>query len=88
MNDRIELGAYYSRLYQNDPPPGSAPSTTHQNDWVVSGRYDLNDNLLFKLEVHFINGTASIFNVPGISNPPGELQDSMTLFAAKTTYTF
>jgi len=43
---------------------------------------------LFKLEVHAIDGTMAMFNVPGISNPPGSLKNSMMLFVAKTTLSF
>lgn len=87
LNDKLEVGAYYTHIH-NSYPTTAPTSADKRNDWTVSGRYDLNDHLLFKLEVHFINGTRDIFNVQGISNPPASMKDSMTLFAAKTTFSF
>lgn len=88
LTDKLEVGTYYSHTGASYPAVGAVPSTTRRNDWTVSGRYDVNDHLLFKLEVHFINGTKDMFNVPEISNPAGALRDSMILFAAKTTLSF
>jgi hypothetical protein len=89
LTDKLEVGTYYTELTNGSPPtPGNPPSSTYRRDWTISGRFDVNEHLLFKLEVHFIDGTRDIFNVPGISNPPGSLKDSMVLFAAKTTVSF
>ena len=87
LNDKLELGAYYTQCHESYPTTTVA-SINKRNDWTISGRYDFNDHLLFKLEVHFIDGTKDFFNLPGISNPPASLKDSTTLFAAKTTFSF
>lgn len=88
LGSRVEVGAYYS-VTSNSYPSADAPSSDKdRRDWTVAARYDVNDHLLFKLEAHLINGTRDITNVPGISNPPASLNDSMMLFAAKTTLSF
>jgi hypothetical protein len=70
------------------PAVDARPSDKDRRDWTLAARYDVNDHLLFKLETHLINGTRDITNVPGISNPPASLKDSMMLFAAKMTLSF
>lgn len=84
LTDKIEVGSYYTQVKNS---AGNADANKRK-DWAISGRYDVNDHLLFKLEVHFIEGNKDMFNVPGISNPPASLKDSMMLFAAKTTLSF
>ena len=88
LTDKLEIGTYYSNTHNSYPSATALPSSNKRNDWTISGRYDFTDHLLFKLEVHFINGTKDIFNVPGIVNTPASLKDSMTLIAAKTTFSF
>lgn len=88
LSEKLEVGSYYTNTHASRPTPGTTASSNKRNDWTISGRYDVSDHLLFKLEVHFINGTKDMFNVPGIENKPGSLQGSMILFAAKTTLSF
>lgn len=84
LTDKLEVGTYYTEVKNS-----AGNTNTHKRkDWAIAGRYDVNDHLLFKLEVHFIDGNKDMFNVPGISNPPAALKDSMMLFAAKTTLSF
>lgn len=88
FNDRFEVGAYYG--YLNDrfaALPRSAPSV-HQEDLAASLRYDLNDHVLFKVEVQFLDGTYQTFNTPRIPNPPAALKNTTTVFSAKTTLSF
>lgn len=88
LGTKFEVGTYFSETKNTYVLPDSLPSDASRKDWTVAVRYDVNDHLLFKLEVHSINGTRDITNVPGISNPPTGLKDSMLLFAAKTTLSF
>jgi hypothetical protein len=88
VTDKLELGTYFSNTHTGYPVAGQPSIKQKRNDWTVSGRYDLNDHLLFKLEVHFIRGTKDMFDLPGISNPPSQEKDATTLFAAKTTFSF
>jgi hypothetical protein len=88
LGSKVEVGAYYS-VTSNSYPSATAPaSDKDRRDWTLAARFDVNDHLLFKLEAHMIDGTRDITNVPGISNPPASLKDSMMLFAAKTTLSF
>ncbi len=88
LGDKFELGTYYSVTSNDYPFAGDPASDKDRRDWTSAVRYDLNDHVLFKLEVHVINGTRDITNVPEISNPASSLKDSMLLFAAKTTLSF
>lgn len=88
LGTKFEVGTYYTEIRNSYPTPTLPASATSRKDWTVAVRYDLNDHLLFKIEVHAIDGTMEMFNVPGISNPPASLKNSMTLFAAKTTFSF
>jgi hypothetical protein len=88
LGAKFEVGTYYTETWNTRPSATIPLSDRSRRDWTFAVRYDVNDHLLFKLEVHAIDGTMDMFNVPGISNPPGTLKDSMTLFAAKTTLSF
>ncbi len=88
LSDKIEVGTYYTGMKNVSAGAAASSAAEKRYDWTLSGRYDVNQHLLFKLEVHFIEGTRHMFNVPGIRNPPGSLKESMTLFAAKTTLSF
>lgn len=88
LNDKIEVGTYFARGENATPTATTAKHAIARNDVAISGRYDVNEHLLFKLEVHFITGNKDMFNVRGISNPPAGLKNSTTLFAAKTTVSF
>ena len=82
----IEVGTYYTEV-RNSYPTAPTPDNKRR-DVALAIRFDYSDNLLFKLEAHAIKGTRDMFNVPGISNSPADLKDSMGLFAAKTTISF
>jgi len=87
LGAKFEVGTYYTETknaYLNAAPT----SADKRRDWTSAVRYDVNEHLLFKLEVHAIDGNRDMFNVPGIANPPGSLKKSMMLFVAKTTLSF
>ncbi len=88
LGTKFEVGAYYSVSKNGYPGAADPPAAVDRSDLTAAVRYDLNDHLLFKLEIHSINGTRNLTNVPGISNLPASLKDSMLLFAAKTTLSF
>lgn len=96
----FELGAYYSEYYRNkDDRDGKKrklnfPSEPEHRAWLkdacLTTRFDINENWVFKLEGHMMNGTAVIL---GADNPPhtdGTLQyeEDWYLYAAKITYSF
>jgi hypothetical protein len=83
LNEKFEVGAYYGDLKARYSSGGSK---NYQHDLAVSLRYDLNEHVLFKLEIHDISGTYQTFNTVRTPNPI--LKDRTTLFAAKTTLSF
>ena len=55
-------------------------------DTAISVRFDINDYWLIKLEGHFVDGTARVYETLNKDNP--YLERYWTLFGAKTTLTF
>ena len=55
-----------------------------QEDWALSTRFDITDNWLVKLEVHFMDGAA---RCSPADNPDG-YDKNWTLYAVKTTFSF
>lgn len=53
----LELGTYQSRYIDNWPTTHSDPRN-HIFDQTISARFDINRNIDFKLEEHFIDGAA------------------------------
>lgn len=59
----FEAGAYYSVLnidVDDMPIPYAQPSDAFQRDLAATLRFDVNDHWLWKLEGHFMDGTASL----------------------------
>jgi len=85
----LETGGYYS-VYHVDAGDrgGHDPRFTErfhafQRDLAATLRFDVNDHWLWKLEGHFMDGTASL---PALSNPNPERY--WGLFLLRTTVTF
>ncbi len=57
LGTRFEVGTYYSETYNGNPAAGTTAVANRRRDGAVAVRYDFNDHLLFKLEVHAIYGT-------------------------------
>jgi hypothetical protein len=90
FSQHIELGAYYSHLYLDPSDRGGHDTTkyskryyAYQRDLAASLRYDVTDQWLWKLEGHFIDGTADLDTV---RNP--DPTRFWGLFLLKTTVTF
>jgi hypothetical protein len=80
FTDWFEAGLYYSNSEKayNGTGPGN-----ELKDICVSTRFDITDNMIFKLESHFMDG---LFGVdPG---DDGKTDDKWMLYAAKVAYTF
>ena len=69
-------------------PGADVASYSEGTEGVVSVRYDLNDHVLFKLEVQYVDGWVQVFNTPRIPNPTATRKETTTVFAAKTTLSF
>lgn len=92
VNAWLELGAYYS--YSKDTQEsvnivgGLEFPDLKQHDFAVSARFDLRENLLFKVEAHYMDGAGKIFDTPAKPQPLASRDTSWTLFAAKMTVWF
>lgn len=88
FTDWLELGGYYSVLYQDrDDREGRNLPLAHmgyQKDLTTSARFDVNDFFLIKAELHFIHGTASLLQTDNFA----EGGERWTLFTGKTSFVF
>ncbi|WP_221029860.1 hypothetical protein [Actomonas aquatica] len=82
----LELGAYYSSQTDDAPDPTAPDFYNYNREWVASARFDLTDQLLVKIEGHWIEGAMNVFNTVKTPNPARDLRT--TLLAVKTTYSF
>lgn len=93
FNDKFTLGLYYSVNYDNLkdkdgsdlPAIGKKDFQAWQNDFVISGRYDVNEYLVLKAEIHIINGAADLNSVDNQRDP---IKEDWLLFALKATVSF
>jgi hypothetical protein len=89
LSPSFETGAYYSVNHldvadRGGRGPGFAePFHAFQRDLSATLRFDVNDHWLWKLEGHFMDGTASL---PPLANPQPERY--WGLFLLRTTVTF
>lgn len=90
INPRLELGAYYSYSDFKQPGVGTPVQIplTRQEDYALSARFDVNDHLLFKVEVHHMKGAEKIFDLPSYPQPRTARDQSWDMLAVKTTYSF
>lgn len=86
LNDKFEVGAYYSVQENKNPTAGTPDAATYNRDWAASIRYDVNEHVTCKLEFHSIDGRYNVFNTPRTPNPV--IADETTYFAAKVTFSF
>ena len=92
FNKWCEVGSYYTEYYnENFGPsrsgPGSAtfPSDANQKDAAVALRFDLTDRWIFKVEGHYIRGTALLQDNAG---NPIRRDNGWWLLAIKSTISF
>ena len=93
VNKNLFITSYYSESY-NDLNDLSGKDLAEeydipiyyswQKDLCISGRYDISNNWLIKLEGHLINGVNQTYL---FQNPDG-LKENWMYFAAKTTFHF
>ncbi len=93
FTDWFELGSYYSMSWADlNDRDGDDIAAAGGNDWeawqqdiALTGRFDLSDSWVAKLEVHYIDGTGDMLRT---LNPANEKERDAFLFAAKVSYTF
>lgn len=93
-NRWLEFGTYYSYWHWSQvgkPEPGyTLPSfaNLNQSDIAFSTRFDLTDNLIFKIEAHYMGGAGLVLNVPSHPQPPAATDKSWVMLDAKMTFSF
>lgn len=92
FSDLVKLGVYYSEFYPDDEDKdgeklirmGLPDYLAWQKEIVPTVRFDINRNWLVKLETHFVDGAANVYE---FNNPEGR-EDDWILYAAKVTFNF
>ncbi len=82
----LQTTLYYSLLYP-DIDERSGPAN-HQHDAALCLRFDITSHWLFKLEGHFMRGTAALSSELNGNQPLADLVNQWWLLAAKTTVYF
>ena len=89
FNKYIEAGTYYTEYYadvNNRSGTGlQFPSDASQKDAALSLRYDATDWWIFKVEAHYIRGTAQLLDN---ADNPSRNDDGWWMIAVKTTFSF
>jgi hypothetical protein len=86
VNDWLHPGLYYSVLFPNVDDHQGRENV--QNDLAAFVRFDINNNWLFKLEGHYMDGTAGLASNINDNKPLSELNRDWALFMVKTTALF
>jgi hypothetical protein len=69
VSKRLELGAYNSRFYVNNPENPTDPNTHFIFDQTVTARFDITRAWNVKVEEHFIDGYGDIYSAHGFYSP-------------------
>ncbi len=94
---RIEIGTYHSQIYpfENDRRgskfklSGLPETLAWLKDYCLLIRFDLNDNFIFKMELHLMDGNAVGFiQDQYFINSGNKLEKNWNLYAMKITYIF
>jgi hypothetical protein len=86
---RFWPGVYYSVLFPDEKNATlTGPSKDMQHDVAGTLRFDLNEHWIFKLEAHFMHGTAALDPTLNGGAPLDALTRDWVVFLAKTTAYF
>jgi hypothetical protein len=93
---RFVPGLYYSLLFPDVNQRSASslsgffagPRATHQHDVAATLRFDINAYWLFKLEAHYMRGTAGLDPSLNGNTPLTALESNWAVFLAKTTVSF
>lgn len=86
LSDWFEPGAYYSAFFPNSKQHTGTAAQEH--DVALSLRFDINAHWLFKLEGHYMLGTADLNSSLNDNRPLSDLTRQWGAFFAKTTAYF
>jgi hypothetical protein len=90
LTSRLEVGAYNSRFFVDNPQNPSDPNAHHIFDQVATARFDIKRWWSVKLEGHFINGYGDVYSAHGFylrSNPEG-LKPTTNMLVIRTAFNF
>ena len=79
-------GVYYAGLEPHEA--GAVGNAKFQHDFAATLRFDINAHWLFKLEGHYVNGTADLDPTLNSGVALAQLPGSWTMWLAKTTVYF
>ena len=86
LNNWFVPGVYYSAQFPDvDMRSGRE---NHQHDFAATLRFDVNSHWLWKLEGHFMRGTAGASSELNYGTPRGSLERDWLVFLVKTTAYF
>ncbi|WP_202796017.1 hypothetical protein [Opitutus terrae] len=92
INDRLEIGAYYSYTKEQQTSVNIVDGLIFpdliQHDFAISAKYDINERWLVKVEGHYLDGAGKIFDTPSWPQPLAKRDESWFLLAAKATFSF
>lgn len=88
----LEMGSYYAVFYndvhdkdgEEAVAKGEDDFSAWQKDFCVCTRIDLTEKWIFKVELHWIDGTAHLLN----QDNPGDYEQYWNLLVVKTSFTF
>ncbi|MFM2089604.1 MAG: hypothetical protein RLZZ127_93, partial [Planctomycetota bacterium] len=82
--DWLELTGTASLWYGNQDNHAKADTNSYMHDYYLSAKIGITDNWIFKMEGHYIEGTALTFE----SDNPDGVKSQDVAFLAKTTISF
>jgi hypothetical protein len=90
INDWFEVGTYYNVLYSDKDDrdgdrykaAGQAAAKAWSKDFALTTRFDINDNMILKLEGHLMDG------LYGVEYDKADPDDTWYMLAAKVTFSF
>ena len=82
----LQPGIYYALQFPNVDDRQGRQNVQH--DVATTLRFDINDHWLFKLEGHYMFGTAELDSTLNNNTPLTQLQQSWGVLLAKTTAYF
>jgi hypothetical protein len=89
FNKWLEVGSYYTESYPNIKDTNgaglAAPSDASQKDLALAVRFDMTERWLFKVEGHYIHGTALLQDN---SENPDRRNNAWWMLAVKSTISF
>jgi hypothetical protein len=82
----FQTGVYYSALYPN--VDRRAGRENMQHDFAATLRFDINAQWLWKVEGHYMHGTAALSSTLNNDKPMSQLKQDWAVLLVKTTAYF